>query len=59
MYLWKAEVDGNGFWDVEESCVGGEGDGEPVQALQDVGALVLLNISRIYDKKIAEFSEPI
>ena len=42
LHLAQAEVDGDRLRDVEEPAVGGEGDGEPVQALEDVGALVLL-----------------
>lgn len=39
-YLWQTEVDGHGFGDVEEPPVGGEGEGESVKTLENVGALV-------------------
>ena len=40
--LGEAEVDGDGLRDVEEAAVGVEGDGEAVERLEDVRALVLL-----------------
>lgn len=39
-YLRQTEVDGHGFGDVKESSVGRESEGEPVEALKDVGALM-------------------
>ncbi len=41
-HLWESEIDGDCLWYVEEPGVAGQGDGEAIHGLEDMGPLVLL-----------------